>query len=224
MPAGGFFHQRRFPYPWPCASWARAQREAQIAPLAPFVPLRIQPSAIQALAFPFGGPKARAFWRLSDPVNHLLASRLFASSISVDFDATFIAQFILFTAFILVLRPLLFDPLLKVFAERQRRTEGARKKAQDMDAKAGELAQRYEAELDKVRVEANQERERLRREAKEVEAKIMAEARTDVARILDGGKVRITAEVEQMKKELSEAQTAHATEIASRVLGREVGR
>jgi F-type H+-transporting ATPase subunit b len=157
-------------------------------------------------------------------VNHLLASRLFASTISVDFDATFIAQFILFTAFILALRPLLFDPLLKVFAERERRTEGAREKARNMDAKAGELTQRYEAELDKVRVEANHERERLRREAKEIETKIMDEARADVARILDNGKVRIAAEVEQMKKELGEAQSVHATEIASRVLGREVGR
>lgn len=157
-------------------------------------------------------------------MNHLLASRLFASTISVDFDATFIAQFILFTAFILVLRPLLFDPLLKVFAERERRTQGAREKARTMDAKAGDLTQRYEAELDKVRVEANQERERLRREAKEIEAKIMDEARTDVARILENGKSRITSEVEQMKKDLSETQPVHAADIASRVLGREVGR
>lgn len=155
-------------------------------------------------------------------MNHLLASRFFASSISVDFDATFIAQFILFTAFILVLRPLLFDPLLRVFAERQRRTEGARDAARTMDMKAGELLQRYEAELDKIRVEANHERERLRREAKEVEAKIMAEARTDVQRILDNGKARITAEVDQMKLELAQAQHSHAREIASRVLGREV--
>ncbi len=156
-------------------------------------------------------------------MNHLLAARLFAS-ISVDFDATFIAQFILFTAFILVLRPLLFDPLLKVFAERERRTQGAREKARTMDAKAGDLSQRYEAELDKVRIEANLERERLRREAKEIEAKIMAEARTDVARILETGKARITAEVDQMKKDLSETQPVHAADIASRVLGREVSR
>lgn len=157
-------------------------------------------------------------------MNHLLASRLFASTISVDFDATFIAQFILFTAFILVLRPLLFDPLLKVFAERERRTEGARGRSRDIDAQVIELSKKYDAELDKVRVEANQERERLRREAKEIEAKIMDGARTDVARILENGKTRITAEVEQMKKDLAEAQPTHAADIASRVLGREVGR
>jgi F0F1-type ATP synthase membrane subunit b/b' len=45
-----------------------------------------------------------------------------------------------------------------------------------------------------------------------------------VARILEGGKARITSEVELMKKELSEAQSVHAADIASRVLGREVSR
>jgi len=157
-------------------------------------------------------------------VNHLASAKLFAAAINVDFDPTFIAQFILFTTFVVVLRPLLFDPLLRVFEEREKRTEGAKEQARAMDAKAGDLLTRYEAELEKVRREANQEREKLRREAKELEAKIMAEARTESARILETGKARIAAEVEQMRKELREAQPVLASEIASRVLGREVGR
>lgn len=158
------------------------------------------------------------------PVNHLVSTKLFASAINVDFDATFIAQFILFATFIVVLRPLLFDPLLRVFEEREKRTEGAKEDARAMDAKAGELLMKYEAELEKVRREANQERETLRREAKDLETKIMTEARTEAARILETGKARIAAEVEQMRKELKDAQPALAAEIASRVLGREVGR
>jgi F-type H+-transporting ATPase subunit b len=157
-------------------------------------------------------------------VNHLASAKLFASSINVDFDPTFIAQFLLFTMFVIVLRPLLFDPLLRVFEEREKRTEGAKAEAREMDAKAGDLLTRYEAELEKVRREANQEREKLRKEAKDLEAKIMAEARAESARILDTGKARIAAEVEQMRKELAEAQPALAAEIASRVLGREVSR
>ncbi len=157
-------------------------------------------------------------------MNHLASAKLFAAAINVDFDPTFIAQFILFTTFVVVLRPLLFDPLLRVFEEREKRTEGAKDDARAMDAKAGELLTRYEAELEKVRREANLEREKLRREAKELEAKIMAEARTESSRILETGKARIAAEVEQMRKELKEAQPALASEIASRVLGREVGR
>jgi len=157
-------------------------------------------------------------------VNHLASAKLFASAINVDFDPTFLAQFVLFTMFVLVLRPLLFDPLLRVFEEREKRTGGAKHHAREMDAKAGELLTRYEAELDKVRREANLEREKLRKEAKDLETKIMAEAREEAARILESGKARIAAEVEQMRKELKDGQPALASEIASRVLGREVGR
>lgn len=157
-------------------------------------------------------------------MNHLASAKLFASAITVDFDLTFLAQFVLFTTFVLVLKPLLFDPLLRVFEEREKRTDGAKQEARNMDAKAGELLKRYEAELDKIRREAGEERERLRKETKEIEAKIMAEAQVDAARILEEGKARIAAEVEQMRKELAQAQPALAAEIASRVLGREVSR
>ena len=140
----------------------------------------------------------------------------------LDFDLTFLAQFVLFTAFIVVMKPLLFDPLLKVFEERERRTAGAKDEARKMDERAGELLTKYEAELDKVRREAGAERERLRQEAAKLEAQIMAEARAETAKILDAGKARIAAEVTQLRKELVASQPELAAQIASRMLGREV--
>src|SRR5688572_9622419 len=109
-------------------------------------------------------------------VSPIASAKIFASGgVNVDFDLTFLAQFVLFTLFILVIKPLLFDPMLRVFEERERRTEGAKKKARAMDEQAGELLARYEAELDKVRREANTERDRLRAETARIEAQIMAE-------------------------------------------------
>ena len=140
----------------------------------------------------------------------------------LDFDLTFIAQFVLFTAFITVLKPLLLDPLLKVFEERERRTEGAKDVARDMDKKAAALLARYEAELDKVRREASAERERLRQDTARLEAQIMADARDETTKILDAGKARITAEVAQLRSELERTRPELAAQIASRLLGREV--
>lgn len=158
-------------------------------------------------------------------VSPIAFAKLFAAGgVNVDFDLTFLAQFVLFTMFIIVIKPLLFDPLLRVFEERERRTEGAKKQARTMDEKAGELLTRYEAELDKVRREAGQERERLRIETAKIEAQIMAEARAETARILETGKARIAAEVAELRKELEQSRPALATEIASRILGREVNR
>jgi len=147
---------------------------------------------------------------------------LVAEAIVVDADLSFLAQVVLFVAFITLLKPLLFDPLLRVFEEREKRTEGAKQEARTMDAEAGELLTRYEAELDKVRREAGIERERLRAEVAQVEARIMAEARAETARILDAGKARISAEVTELRKELEKTKPELAAQIASRMLGREV--
>lgn len=152
------------------------------------------------------------------------ATTLFAAAISLDVDLTFIAQFVLFTAFVMFLKPLLFDPLLKVFEERERRTEGAKKEARKMDAEAGELLTRYEAELAKVRHEAGLEREKLREETTMVEARMMAEARAETARIVEAGKARIAGEVAELRRELERTQPELAAQIASRMIGREVPR
>lgn len=147
---------------------------------------------------------------------------LLASAINLAIDLTFLAQFVLFGVFVTLLKPLLFDPLLKVFEERERRTEGAKDEARHMDAEAGELLQRYESELANVRRQAGAERERLRAEASRLEAKIMDEARAETAKILDEGKARISAEVTELRKQLDATKPELARDIAARMLDREV--
>ena len=58
------------------------------------------------------------------------------ASVSIDFDRTFILQMAVFALLIVVLRPLLFDPVLSIFEERERRTDGAKAEARD-DARGG---------------------------------------------------------------------------------------
>ena len=149
--------------------------------------------------------------------------RLFASGdINVDFDLSFLAQCVLFTFFVVLLKPLLFDPLMKVFEEREKRTEGAKAEARDMDKQAADLLTQYEAEIEKLRREAGREREELRAETAKLEAKIMAEARAESAKILDAGKAKIAVEMAALRSELAAQTPVLAAQIASRVLGREV--
>jgi F-type H+-transporting ATPase subunit b len=155
-------------------------------------------------------------------VTHALSPHLFAAAIELEISAVFFAQFILFGLFISLLKPLLFDPLLRVFEERERRTEGAKAEARAMDAEAGELLQRYEAEVGKIRREAGVERERHRAETTRMEAQIMAEARAEAATILETGKAAIAAEVEGLRRELEVQKPALAAQIAARIMGREV--
>jgi F-type H+-transporting ATPase subunit b len=155
-------------------------------------------------------------------VSHAQVPYLFASAIQLEISAVFLAQFVLFGLFIMMVKPLLFDPLLRVFEERERQTDGAKAEAREMDAKAGELQLRYDAELARVRREAGIERDRLRAETAKLEARIMAEARTETARIIDEGKARIAEEVAELKRQLEAEQPKLAAQIASRILDREV--
>src|SRR5882757_8704276 len=84
--------------------------------------------------------------------------------VPLDFDRSVLLQIVVFTVLIVVLKPLLFDPVLKVFSLREERTEGAKATARELQGKAGELLQRYEKELQRVQQVAADERELLRSE------------------------------------------------------------
>jgi F-type H+-transporting ATPase subunit b len=155
-------------------------------------------------------------------VSQALSPHLFASAVQLEVSAVFIAQFVLFGIFISFLKPLLFDPLIRVWEERERRTVVAKRDAAKMDAKAGELLQRYEAEIGRLRREAGIERDRLRAETAKIEAKIMAEARAEAAAIIEQGKARVAAEVAELRKEIEAQKPELAASIAARILDREV--
>ncbi|MBX3184152.1 MAG: ATP synthase F0 subunit B [Polyangiaceae bacterium] len=144
------------------------------------------------------------------------------AAIEVDFDLSFILQMVVFAALVVLLKGLLFDRVLKVFEERERRTDGAKAEARAMQERSGELLRRYEAELDRVHQVAAVEREQVRAETAKLEAAILAEAREAVQRIVDHGRERLEAEVRSMQDELSRQSGPLASQIASKVLGREL--
>jgi len=147
---------------------------------------------------------------------------LASGAVTLDFDLSFVLQMIIFSIIVVVLKPLLFDPLMKVFEERELQTDGAKVLARKMDERAGEMLQRYEAELEKVRAAAAEERERLRAEATQLEQRILAEARQETATILERGRARIAAEAKATRAELQARAVELSREIARNVLGREV--
>jgi F-type H+-transporting ATPase subunit b len=154
-------------------------------------------------------------------VNALAASAS-GGAVNIDFDVTFIGQMVVFAALIVVLKPLLFDPVLGLFEEREKRTEGARAAARAMQEKAGELLRKYEHELQKVHQVAGAERDKMRMETARIEAEHMAEARKIAAKIVDDGRVRIEQELRSVRVSLGQNAEKLAHDIAGSVLGREV--
>jgi F-type H+-transporting ATPase subunit b len=143
-------------------------------------------------------------------------------AVNIDFDLTFVGQMVIFSALIIVLKPLLYDPVLALFAEREKRTDGAKADARAMQEKAGELLRKWEAELEKVQRAAAEERDKTRAETARLEAETMAEARKVAARIVDEGRAKIEQEVKAIRFDLGRTSASLAKDIAAQVLGREV--
>lgn len=140
----------------------------------------------------------------------------------VDFDLSFVAQMVVFASLVFLLKPLLFDPVLLVFAERDRRTDGAKADARTMQREAGELLRQYEHELDRVRRVAGEERDRIRAETAKLEAEILEEARSAANKIVADGRQRIAEEAHEIRFDLGRQSERLAREVARSVLGREV--
>ena len=145
-----------------------------------------------------------------------------SGGVALDFDNTVIFQAVLFTLLLLVLKPLLFDPMLRIFALREERTEGARAEAAALQIKAGELLDRRERERARVAQIAAAERERLRGETARLEAEILKEARGSAGRILEEGRRRVENELSAVRQQLSLESERAARLIVARVLGREL--
>lgn len=140
----------------------------------------------------------------------------------MDLDLTFVGQMVIFATLIVILKPLLFDPVLGLFQERERRTDGARAEARRMQEKAGELLREYEHEMEKVHRVAAEERDKMRAETARLEARELTEARALATKIVDEGRQRIAEEIHEIKFDLGRSSERLARDIAGRVLGREV--
>lgn len=144
------------------------------------------------------------------------------AAVTVDFDKSVFVMMALFALMIVIMKPLLLDPMLRVFALREERTDGAKAEARAMQEKAAEILSNYEAQVAKVRAEATADRDALRKETARLEAEILAEARAAAEAIAKDGRLRIETEIAVLQKDLDARAAGIAKEIGSCVLGREL--
>ncbi len=143
-------------------------------------------------------------------------------AVEVDFDATVLAQIVLFVVLLLVLKPLLFDPMLKLFEEREKRIDGAKLEARKMDLDSVGAQSKYEAAMHKARAAASVEREALRQEGVKTETEILGKVRDVTAARVEEGRKNVATQVASARETLKRDADSLARDVATRVLGREV--
>jgi F-type H+-transporting ATPase subunit b len=142
--------------------------------------------------------------------------------VEVDFDWTVVGQVTLFLILFVALKPILFDPMLKLFEERERRIEGARKSARDIDTTSAGALAKYDEAMAKARTEGNTERDRIRGQGLAKEAELLAKVRAATSKQTDEGRRKAQEELAEVRESLRAEMPGMARQLASRVLGREV--
>ncbi len=143
-------------------------------------------------------------------------------AVTVDLDASLLVPMVLFLVLLFVLKPTLFDPMMRLFEEREKRIEGTRREASKEDERSAKALAKYEAALAKAREAGAAEREKLRAEAAKKEAALSADVRGSTTQTLEQGRAAIAQDARQAREKLQTEARVLGREIASRVLGREV--
>lgn len=149
-------------------------------------------------------------------------SVLLSGGSMIDLDGTLFLQIAIFFAAFLILRSLVFRPVMSLFDAREQAIDGARQAARDMEQEAETSRVKLEGELKAVRQAANEEREKVRGEAQKTARDQTERARAEAEQLLTAARVKLDQEGAQVRTQMNALVPTLASQIASKLLGREV--
>jgi F-type H+-transporting ATPase subunit b len=158
---------------------------------------------------------------------HVTSERLSsvaAGGVNLDFDASLFVQVGFMILLWVVLKPVLFDPMIKLFEEREKRIEGNIKKARRIDGESAEAKAKYDDAMAIARAEGASEREKLRTEGLRKESELLSKVRGETQARMDVARKKAEQEVAAVRTQLGTQAQTLAKDLATRVLGREVSR
>ncbi|NOT53486.1 MAG: ATP synthase F0 subunit B [Deltaproteobacteria bacterium] len=138
----------------------------------------------------------------------------------LSLDWTFAFQILLFLILWAFLRRFLFEPHFDVMEQREHRSEGAMRQAQQVKAEVGEMEEQYKSRLTATRSGAIQQVETVAREAEGQAQAITDAARTEADKILEELRATLRQEIENARKELQSRAPEFARNISEKLLGR----
>jgi F-type H+-transporting ATPase subunit b len=141
----------------------------------------------------------------------------------IDIDWTVVIQFVLFLVLFVAANALLFQPYLRLRERRKQGIEGARAEAERMGAQADAKLADYEKQLAIARGRGNEEGRKVRAEGVAHEKDVTDRARAEAQKAMDEATTRMRTETEAARLQLLPQASALAKQLASKLLGRQVG-
>jgi F-type H+-transporting ATPase subunit b len=141
--------------------------------------------------------------------------------ISLDYSVVY--QIALFLILLVVLSKFLFRPYLILLEERERKTTGAQHDLGELEREAIRLRAQYEDKIAQAQAAGYAAKEAILQDARQQREAVLNQARQEGMSILEGVRRELAS---QMQKERQLATTEISTiarEMASKILGRNVG-
>lgn len=138
----------------------------------------------------------------------------------MEFNATFLLQLGIFLALLMVLSNVLWEPLLKLMDERERRIDGAAHEAQQLRAKAEAAAGTIEARMAEASAEAKKVLGELREKGRKIESDLIDKAKEDAQAKLEDARADLFAATEDARGALKDDAAKIAADVVGKVLGR----
>lgn len=138
----------------------------------------------------------------------------------MELNATILIQFAVFFTLLAWLSPVLFDPFMRLFEEREKRIVGAAEEAKKLVGSAEELTALIAQRTAAAQAEARMVLTNLRAKAQEREAEIVKAAREKAAQRLEEARADLFEATEEARRSLKDDAKTLSANIVEKVLGR----
>lgn len=145
---------------------------------------------------------------------------ILASGSLVDIDATLFIQLGVFLFMLIVLRTLLFKPVIRLIEARHNATVGTMKTAADLQKAASQLTSDFNAKMEQVRTEAAAERNAILGRAKQNERNVIGEAKEQTERVMTQMRSQANLEMADTLQKLEAETRTMAGLLVEKVLER----
>jgi len=128
-----------------------------------------------------------------------------------------LAQIINFTILVVLLKKLLYKPILKILEERKTKIANSLKDAEEIEKRLLKISQEQESILNKARLEAKKIVSDAKLEAKQLTQESLEQTKASINDLLETNQKRLTLEREKMMRE-ARAHLAEIVVIAASVV------
>ena len=140
----------------------------------------------------------------------------------ISVDLSLVVQIVLFLILWSILRRVLFGPVGRLMAERERRTEGAHAEARALSDEGTALQEQYDAAIARARAEGEAIKGEIREEAARARNVILSQGRDAATQKIQEIREEVRKEMDAARAVASTNAEALAQEMAEKVLGRKL--